>query len=101
MKRGMSPKVYGDKVEAEVAKNPQIKAMGYRLAHGGELYGNDNSAVDLIKTEGGILKGVMEVKGGEAKSTCRLKNWKSYFRKFKPSYGSRNVPRPSRRKDCL
>lgn len=73
MKRGMSPKVYGDKVEAEVAKNPKIKAMGYRLAHGGELYGNDNSAVDLIKTEGGILKGVMEVKGGELKAPAALK----------------------------
>ena len=37
------------------------------------MYGNDNSAVDLIKTEGGILKGVMEVKGGELKAPAALK----------------------------
>ena len=73
MRKGMSPKAYGDKVEAEMAKNPKIKSMGYRLAHGGELHGKGNSAVDLIKTEGNVLTGVMEIKGGKVDSGAALK----------------------------
>ena len=73
MRRGMSAKTYGDKVEAEMAKNPKIKSMGYRLAHGGELHGKGNSAVDLIKTEGNVLTGVMEIKGGKVDSGAALK----------------------------